>query len=212
LLAREELEFTIEEEVAKQTIRNWLDKCLKRVRAKEHSNLLTNLRATNEPAISVSGDRVPVITETRDNSEVMLTSGQSGSSIRQRRKIERNTSAPLPGMLQAPSRKYLAPSLSDGAARPDKMTAVMGVKKRRSHTSNKNLPNLLETDEPPVTPSGGASGSGTSAVDSCSNTGGGVTVRRSLQSTVNDVSIGGRHLVGEVQMWWANCLHDDDNQ
>ena len=33
LLAREELEFTIEEEVAKQTIRNWLDKCLKRVRA-----------------------------------------------------------------------------------------------------------------------------------------------------------------------------------
>jgi len=31
LLAREELEFTIEEEVAKQTIRNWLDKCLKRV-------------------------------------------------------------------------------------------------------------------------------------------------------------------------------------
>jgi len=33
LLAREELEFTVEEEVAKQTIRNWLDKCLKRVRA-----------------------------------------------------------------------------------------------------------------------------------------------------------------------------------
>ena len=33
LLVREELEFTIEEEVAKQTIRNWLDKCLKRIRA-----------------------------------------------------------------------------------------------------------------------------------------------------------------------------------
>lgn len=33
LLAREELEFTIEEEVAKQTIRNWLDKCLKRIRS-----------------------------------------------------------------------------------------------------------------------------------------------------------------------------------
>ena len=32
LLAREELEYTIEEEVAKQTIRNWLDKCLKRIR------------------------------------------------------------------------------------------------------------------------------------------------------------------------------------
>ena len=33
LLRREELEYTIEEEVAKQTIRNWLDKCLKRIRA-----------------------------------------------------------------------------------------------------------------------------------------------------------------------------------
>lgn len=33
LLAREELEYTIEEEVAKQTIRDWLDKCLKRIRA-----------------------------------------------------------------------------------------------------------------------------------------------------------------------------------
>ena len=33
LLAREELEYTIEEEVAKQTIRGWLDKCLKRIRA-----------------------------------------------------------------------------------------------------------------------------------------------------------------------------------
>ena len=33
LLAREELEYTIEEEVAKQTIRNWLDKCLKKIRA-----------------------------------------------------------------------------------------------------------------------------------------------------------------------------------
>jgi sodium leak channel non-selective protein len=33
LLVREELEYTIEEEVAKQTIRNWLDKCLKRIRS-----------------------------------------------------------------------------------------------------------------------------------------------------------------------------------
>lgn len=32
LIAREELEYQIEEEVAKQTIRNWLDKCLRRMR------------------------------------------------------------------------------------------------------------------------------------------------------------------------------------
>ena len=68
---------------------------------KEHSNLITNLRATNEPAMSVGGDRVPMITETRDIE--LVTGGQTvgmSSSIRQRRKIERNTSAPLPGMLQ----------------------------------------------------------------------------------------------------------------
>jgi len=169
--------------------------------------------------MSVSGERVPVITETRDHEVVGNTaqSGAVGSSIRQRRKIERNTSAPLPGMLQvmssfirhlrlmmglmvclsvclsrlldgfsflllamwysisefsclvvtaetvrtgslsliqpilcrnhvsmklrrmfvqAPSRKYLAPTLSDGATRQDKMSTVMGVKKRRTHTSN----------------------------------------------------------------------------
>ena len=43
LLAREELEFTIEEEVAKQTIRNWLDKCLKRVRAVSYVTLCSLL-------------------------------------------------------------------------------------------------------------------------------------------------------------------------
>lgn len=32
LLAREELEYIIEEEVAKQTIRQWLDSCLKRIK------------------------------------------------------------------------------------------------------------------------------------------------------------------------------------
>ena len=33
LLAREEFEYVIEEEVAKQTIRNWLERCLKKIRA-----------------------------------------------------------------------------------------------------------------------------------------------------------------------------------
>lgn len=37
LLAREEFEYIIEEEVAKQTIRTWLEKCLKRIRANNAS-------------------------------------------------------------------------------------------------------------------------------------------------------------------------------
>lgn len=53
LLAREELEYIIEEEVAKLTIRKWLDGCLKRIRDQEQS-LIAGLRAMNEPG-STSG-------------------------------------------------------------------------------------------------------------------------------------------------------------
>lgn len=34
LLSREELEYIIEEEVAKQTIRSWLESCLRRIKQK----------------------------------------------------------------------------------------------------------------------------------------------------------------------------------
>uniref|UniRef100_A0A8D9B5Y4 Sodium leak channel NALCN n=2 Tax=Cacopsylla melanoneura TaxID=428564 RepID=A0A8D9B5Y4_9HEMI len=50
MLAREEIEYIIEEEVAKQTIRNWLEACLKKIRAtnKQQNSLIAGLRATNE--------------------------------------------------------------------------------------------------------------------------------------------------------------------
>lgn len=51
LLVREELEYQIEEEVAKITIRNWLNKCLKRIREKDHSNLIKSLQKQNDIAI-----------------------------------------------------------------------------------------------------------------------------------------------------------------
>ncbi len=37
LLAREELEYIIEEEVAKQTIRSWMEGCLRRIRSVLHT-------------------------------------------------------------------------------------------------------------------------------------------------------------------------------
>ena len=40
----------IEEEVAKLTIRKWLDGCLRRIREKEQS-LISSLRAMNEPLL-----------------------------------------------------------------------------------------------------------------------------------------------------------------
>lgn len=46
LLAREELEYIIEEEVAKQTIRSWLENCMKKIRANNAVNcfVLSNLQ------------------------------------------------------------------------------------------------------------------------------------------------------------------------
>jgi len=50
LLAREELEYLIEEEVAKMTIRKWLDGCLRRIRERDQS-IMAGLRAMNEPVL-----------------------------------------------------------------------------------------------------------------------------------------------------------------
>lgn len=75
---------------------------------KESMNLMSNLRATNDLIIPSMTENVPTITETKDEGggEVTSVLGGLGSvqsiagGTRQRRKIERNTSAPLPGMLQ----------------------------------------------------------------------------------------------------------------
>ncbi|MGH0151759.1 UNVERIFIED_CONTAM: hypothetical protein FKN15_023178 [Acipenser sinensis] len=54
LLAREQLEYTIEEEVAKQTIRMWLKKCLKHIRAKQQQScsIIHSLRESQQQEIS----------------------------------------------------------------------------------------------------------------------------------------------------------------
>jgi hypothetical protein len=177
LLAREEMEYTIEEEVAKQTIRNWLDKCLKRIRAREHSNIITNLRATNEPLFTVT-EHIPTITEVQDDG------GDDNVGVRPRKKVERNISAPLPGMLQTPSRKFLTPTLSDGALRLDgKDRGGLGIKKRntRLHNSNKNLPNLTESAE------------------NQSNTD---------QNKPTESGLGGKNLTVEVRDWWKGHTED----
>ncbi|KAL7742638.1 hypothetical protein ACLKA6_002005 [Drosophila palustris] len=55
LLAREEFEYLVEEEVAKMTIRTWLEGCLKKIRAqnasKQQNSLIAGLRATNEQPV-----------------------------------------------------------------------------------------------------------------------------------------------------------------
>jgi hypothetical protein len=53
LLAREELEYQIEEEVAKQTIRNWLDKCLRRMREKGQKTTITKINMNKQNDIAI---------------------------------------------------------------------------------------------------------------------------------------------------------------
>lgn len=62
LLAREQLEYTIEEEVAKQTIRMWLKKCLKRIRAVSEPRLLGGVPALAEKEGSEEGTPVTSLT------------------------------------------------------------------------------------------------------------------------------------------------------
>ncbi|ESP00278.1 hypothetical protein LOTGIDRAFT_225940 [Lottia gigantea] len=117
LLAREELEYTIEEEVAKQTIRNWLDKCLKRIRQKEHSNIISNLRATNEPAFFITEPSSGTTENKEDKDESLVQ-----TRTRKKGHVElRNPVIQPPSALQAASvRKFLTPTLSDPTIRGEK--------------------------------------------------------------------------------------------
>ncbi|GAA6099858.1 sodium leak channel non-selective protein isoform X2 [Tachysurus ichikawai] len=78
LLAREQLEYTIEEEVAKQTIRMWLKKCLKRIRAKQQQScsIILSLRESqkqdlrrllNPPSIETTLPSEEANTNNQDN-------------------------------------------------------------------------------------------------------------------------------------------------
>ena len=76
LLAREELEYIIEEEVAKLTIRKWLDSCLKRIREREQS-LLSSLKLMNEPVFNLLR---PVTEDKEDDPGLGLEAGTSCST------------------------------------------------------------------------------------------------------------------------------------
>jgi hypothetical protein len=61
---------------------------------KEHSNLITNLRATNEMLFTVT-EHAQMTNETKEDGKE-----EAAAQTRTRKKLERNPSAPTPGMLQ----------------------------------------------------------------------------------------------------------------
>ncbi|XP_037089307.1 sodium leak channel non-selective protein-like [Pollicipes pollicipes] len=137
LLAREELEYIIEEEVAKQTIRQWLDGCLKRIRAREQSSLIAGLRATNEQALMRLNE------ERRLEREKEKEEEPADPPPRQRKKgvcMGRSDS------VGSAARKFLTPSLSDASVVKDKERTA-SKRRARSAVGNKSLPDVNEAGE-----------------------------------------------------------------
>ncbi|XP_064455791.1 sodium leak channel NALCN-like isoform X5 [Ornithodoros turicata] len=154
LLAREELEYLIEEEVAKQTIREWLDKCLRRIKAqrflqKEQNSLINSLRATNETLLSgaEAAPNKPSTSEVKEEGKEELS-----SSLRLRKKGlgGRSDSISSQSALFQGGRKFLIPSLSEGTARVDKdrfQIKKWTTRPAVSFAGAKGLPNVTEGSE-----------------------------------------------------------------
>lgn len=135
LLAREEFEYIIEEEVAKQTIRTWLEGCLKKIRTqnanviafnimlcfkwkpiqiifykyfqKQQNSLIAGLRATNEALMKqeIANAGLPTTTQ---NIQTDVTSGTSNGSAEKKTETSPECHDPL----QSEITKETTPSTS----------------------------------------------------------------------------------------------------
>nr|CAD7455800.1 unnamed protein product [Timema tahoe] len=151
LLAREEFEYIIEEEVAKQTIRTWLEGCLKKIRAvsKQQNSLIDGLRATNnEPTAPVPEHGGPEEKQIKEGSLDRDSEESEGRLVHRANK--KAVVIPRSDSLGSTSgRKYLAPTLSDPSVRTDKERPGLKKRSNRSQSSSKNnLPHLTEGTEP----------------------------------------------------------------
>ncbi|CAH1967574.1 unnamed protein product [Acanthoscelides obtectus] len=118
LLAREEFEYIIEEEVAKQTIRTWLEGCLKKIRStsKQQNSLIAGLRATNEALI--------ITPKEEEKETIKNVTIDTGNEKVDKDNEPKKPKAPLPRSESTGSsagRKYLTSTLSDpSTVKPEK--------------------------------------------------------------------------------------------
>nr|CAD7425898.1 unnamed protein product [Timema monikensis] len=183
LLAREEFEYIIEEEVAKQTIRTWLEGCLKKIRAvsKQQNSLIDGLRATNnEPTAPVPEHGGPEEKQIKEGSLDRDSEESEGRLVHRANK--KAVVIPRSDSLGSTSgRKYLAPTLSDPSVRTDKERPGLKKRSNRSQSSSKNnLPHLTEGTE-----------SGRVATD--------ITSNKTTMPRVSSVML-------EVRDWWNEQL------
>ncbi|KAL7048988.1 hypothetical protein ACKWTF_003558 [Chironomus riparius] len=144
LLAREELEYIIEEEVAKQTIRSWLENCMKKIRAnnakqQQSNSLMAGLRATNEIIPKNEYIEEKKDKEAEAEAEVKEVDKNRGKKAPPTRtELSRSDST-------GSGRKFLAPTLSDPQARANKDRFPDSKKKAVKPTMKaQHLPHLTE--------------------------------------------------------------------
>ncbi|KAG9429818.1 sodium leak channel non-selective protein [Apis mellifera carnica] len=147
LLAREEFEYIIEEEVAKQTIRNWLEGCLKKIRAsgKQQNSLVAGLRANTEQV--QQQEHVEEKGKETVKEEEIETKDTDGI----RYKTKKPVVLPRSDSIGSGSgRKYLTPTLSDPASircEKDKNAVPKKKNNRPPPMPKNNLPHLTESSE-----------------------------------------------------------------
>lgn len=141
LLAREEFEYIIEEEVAKQTIRTWLEGCLKKIRAnnaKQPNSLIAGLRATNDIIL-----RNELEEKIKEAAEAKLDSKEAENRKKAQTALSRSDSTE-----SSSGRKFLQPTLSDPQARNEKDRFNASKKNKQRHQPNAKQPKLPHLDHP----------------------------------------------------------------
>lgn len=144
LLAREEFEYIIEEEVAKATIRTWLEGCLKKIRtqtAAKQQNLLAGLRATNELNRM---DKNVEVTKDNGNEEIETKEEDPKSRLIKQKAGVLNRSDSTGS---STGRKYLAPTLSDPQAR-EKERFSKKKSPRTTPSQKNNIQHFPELNHP----------------------------------------------------------------
>ncbi|XP_039441720.1 sodium leak channel NALCN isoform X1 [Culex pipiens pallens] len=152
LLAREEFEYIIEEEVAKQTIRTWLEGCLKKIRAnnvtRQQNSLIAGLRAENiqrqQQQQQEAADELALNKEViLEPDTVELPVKEVEHNAKGRKKSQNLNRSDSTG--SSSGRKFLAPTLSDPQAKNEKDRYISKKKsQRQSGTNSKNITQINE--------------------------------------------------------------------
>uniref|UniRef100_A0A8D8NDQ5 Sodium leak channel non-selective protein n=1 Tax=Culex pipiens TaxID=7175 RepID=A0A8D8NDQ5_CULPI len=153
LLAREEFEYIIEEEVAKQTIRTWLEGCLKKIRAnnvtRQQNSLIAGLRAENiqrqQQQQQEAADELALNKEvTLEPDTVELPVKEVEHNAKGRKKSQNLNRSDSTG--SSSGRKFLAPTLSDPQAKNEK-DRYISKKKSQRQSGTGNSKNITQINE-----------------------------------------------------------------